>query len=246
METNYTHTHTLFPKIERTYCDPPLPNQTFALVSFVPAPNAKADENGVYGCMKIRGVYGTIQEADDRAEHLIQYVDSMQTILTTFVGRPFPIMAGNAQQYGAELRKIDVNKTIEEVDKVDREKKRLKEQKDIAEIKEREKLLKTDVATESKGKPIEERYTMARVKLSQLVFTAHDYRKRLDELKGLIVSAHNEVKAIETPELLEDYMGRYLAAREEAGLCNDKDEIKNSFMQYMTDENVDLDVIQNL
>ena len=102
-----------FPKIERKYADPIDHGQKFALVSFVPSKTAQPDEDGVYGMMKVRGVYASIDEADDRAEFLVRNVDSYQNILTTYVGRPFPLVQ-TGEKYGAELKEIDVEKKIED------------------------------------------------------------------------------------------------------------------------------------
>lgn len=246
LQAKYSHTHALFPQVERAYVDPAIPNQAYALVSFVPSEGATPDTDGVYGCMKIRGVYPTVAEADERAEFLIRSIDSNNSILTTFVGRPFPIMDGEAQKYGAELKKIDMNEKAKEILDTHTEKKGDKERRDIEEIKQREKKLLEDVKVEESTKPPEELYTTLRVKLGQLVYTAFECRKRLDMVKPLIVKAHQEVMAMEAKDakLKEEYMDRYSAARKDAGIP--EADVGESFMTYMIEENIDLEKISQL
>jgi len=56
-----------FPRVERQFADPPIPLQTYGLISFVPSKGASPDKDGVYGFMKMRGNYATQQESNDRA-----------------------------------------------------------------------------------------------------------------------------------------------------------------------------------
>ena len=85
-----------FPRVDRTYADPPPPMQTIGLVSFTPAKGAKPNENGIYGFAKLRGNYPNTEEAEQRAEFLIRNVDSYHQIYHTYVGRPFPITASSS------------------------------------------------------------------------------------------------------------------------------------------------------
>ena len=80
-----------FPRFEKLYADPPLPNQVFSLISFVPAKGATPDKDGVFGMVKNRGNFATEQEADMQAEKLIKTVDSYHSILSCYTGRPFPL-----------------------------------------------------------------------------------------------------------------------------------------------------------
>ena len=63
-------------KADRLYCDPAIPGQEHCLISFIPAKNAKANEAGIYGMIKVRGTYRTVEEASERATELITKVDS--------------------------------------------------------------------------------------------------------------------------------------------------------------------------
>jgi len=232
----------VFPEVERRYADPVDNGQRFVLISFVPSKGATPDTDGVYGMAKIRGAYGTIEEADDRAEFLVKNVDSYQQILTTFMGRPFPLVV-SGEDYGATIKEIDVNKKVEEVVKEDVKEKRNEEKKVMKEIKKKEEELKKDVEQEitEESNP-EELYTMLRVKRSQLLYTYIESKKKMEEMKTLILQSDQQIKKMDAqhPDFINMYKERYTEAREAAGLTNlENDE---SFIKYM-DTNLDLETI---
>lgn len=232
----------LFPRVERKYADPALTNQNYALVSFVPSREAKPDADGCYGMMKIRGVFATIEEADERAEYIVKNVDSYQSILTTFVGRPFPLIPHDAEKYGAKLNKIDVNKKTEEVISKDIKAKREQDNKEVAEIREREEKLKQDVKVEMEDLPDEEMYTTLRVKRSQLIYTYMENIKKMRELKDLIYNTDKEIQAMDAndPTLIEQYHQRYMDARRESGFTDEMVQDTDTFMKYLgNDVNLD-------
>lgn len=232
----------LFPRVERKYADPALTNQNYALVSFVPSREAKPDADGCYGMMKIRGVFATIEEADERAEYIVKNVDSYQSILTTFVGRPFPLIPHDAEKYGAKLNKIDVNKKTEEVISKDIKAKREQDNKEVAEIREREEKLKQDVKVEMEDLPDEEMYTTLRVKRSQLIYTYMENIKKMRELKDLIYNTDKEIQAMDANDstLIEQYHQRYMDARRESGFTDEMVQDTDTFMKYLgNDVNLD-------
>lgn len=231
-----------FPRVERRYADPAIVNQNYALVSFVPSVDAKPDADGCYGCMKIRGVFASIEEADERAEYIIKNVDSYQSILTTFVGRPFPLIASDGEKYGATLNKVDVDKKTEEVISKDVKQKREKEHKEMAEIKKREENLKRDVKREVEEVPSEEVYTMLRVKRSQLIHTYVENVNKMNELKQLIRDTDEEIKQLDNkdPKYKEDYLDTYMEARRQSGFDDSKINKSETFMKYLGDD-IDID-----
>jgi hypothetical protein len=235
-----------FPRVERRYADPAIPNQNYALVSFVPSTEAKPDTDGCYGCMKIRGVFATLEEADERAEYIVKNVDSYQSILTTFVGRPFPLIASDGEKYGAKLRKIDVDKKTEQVITQDVKQKREQEHKEMADIKKREENLKKDVKRTVEEIPTDEVYTTLRVKRSQLIHTYVDNTKKMTELKQLIRETDEEIKKLDETDskYKENYLQQYMDARRESGFDDTMIQNSDTFMKYLGDD-VNLDEILN-
>jgi hypothetical protein len=227
-----------FPRVERRYADPPIINQNYALISFVPSAEAKPDSDGCYGCMKIRGVYASIEEADERAEYLIKNVDSYHSILTTFVGRPFPLIECDGEKYGAKLNKIDVDKKTEQVISKDVKQKREQEHKEMADIKKREENLKKDVKREVEEIPLDEVYTTLRVKRSQLIYTYVDNQRKMEELKKLIIDTDNEIKELDERDskYKQNYLEQYMNARRESGFDDTKINQSETFMRYLGDD----------
>lgn len=227
-----------FPRVERRYADPPITNQNYALVSFVPSVDAKPDEEGCYGCMKIRGVFATLDEADERAEFIVKNVDSYQSILTTFVGRPFPLIACDGEKYGAKLKKIDVDKKTEQVISKDIKQKREEESKEMADIKKREDNLKKDVARTVDEIPTDEVYTTLRVKRSQLIFTYMENKKKMDELRQLIWDTDAEVKTLDEKDssYKQNYFEHYMEARKASGFNDEMIQNSDTFMKYLGDD----------
>ena len=144
-----------FPRVERTYADPPLHLQMFGLISFTPAKGATPNENGVYGFAKLRGNFATQTESDQRAEYLIRNVDSYHQIYHTYVGRPFPITCSS--KYSADTKEIDIRKEMVNTISTNIKEKKDEEQKVIQEIKQREEALVAD--TKSEQDPYDEYIT---------------------------------------------------------------------------------------
>ena len=242
MSSLYSHS---FPKVERRYADPTDQHQKYALVSFTPSKGATPDEDGVFGMMKVRGVYQTLDEADEKAEWIVRNVDSMHSILTTFVGRPFPcIESANECGHEVKLNEIDINKKVEEVVRDDTKAKREDERKAYKEIKEREEKLKEDVKKDNSIEDMEdeERYIMERVKRSQLIYAYTEGLEKMRQMKESIIKGTDIINAFDQKDdtFKQNYMHRYREARSEAGLEND-DTGDDTFIQYMGE--IDLEKI---
>ena len=220
-----------FPKVERRYADPPVPLQTIGLISFVPAKGATPNKNGVYGFAKMRGNFSTELEASERAEYLIRKVDSYHQIYHAYVGRPFPLTT--TSDYSAVTDEIDIKKDMTESISSNIKKKKDEEQKIVEEIKEREELLKADVDKDEED-PYES-YITYRVKLAQVGYTYLETLKRLDEMKDSILKSRKVLEEMDEkyPDYKESYMDKYMNARKEAGLTEEKDDNGKNFIGFM-------------
>jgi len=227
-----------FPRVERQFADPPIPLQTYSLVSFVPSKGSTPDKDGVYGMMKIRGNYATPQEASERAEFLIRNVDSYHQIFHAFVGRPFPITID--PKFCAKTEEINIRQKATETISEDVKAKRDKEKEDIAAIKQREKELLEQNKESYKVDPYEE-YTVLRVKKAQLVWTYEKTRKQLEEIKKSIISTRQKISEYdgENPSFSKNYFDRYMQARRDAGIPEEQNTEEN-FVKYMV-EDIELD-----
>ena len=95
-------------QVDKYYADPKIYGQNICLVSFIPSSGASPDKDGIYGMMKVRGVYATDEEANERAEFIIRNIDSYHEIFHANVGRPFPVTERN--DFANTVKSIDIRK----------------------------------------------------------------------------------------------------------------------------------------
>jgi hypothetical protein len=224
-----------FLKVERRYADPVDPMQRIGLISFVPAKGASPNEEGIYGFAKLRGNFATDNEASEKAEFLIRNVDSYHQIYHAYVGRPFPLTLSS--KYSAETNEVDIRKSMTESVSASIKKKKQEEKKEMKEIEEREKLLREDVKKEH-ADPIDH-YTTLRVKKAQIVWTYLETKKKLEEMKEIIIKTRSEIEELdkEDKSYSENYYKKYSEARSQSGLDNSNTD--DNFMKFLV-EDIDL------
>lgn len=222
-----------FLQVEQHFADPPQFNQKITLFSFIPSKNAKPDKDGVYGFAKVRGVYATEEEANERAEFIIRNVDSYHEIFHTYVGRPFPITI--SEIYSNEVKQIDIRQKTTDVISEDILTQKKNEKQQIEEIKNREKALLEESNRAKNNEPQDdfEVYITEQVKRAQLLWTLVETRKKIDQMKDSINKTTDTIKNFDlnNPEFFSKYKDRYYEARKEAGLPDDNND--NSFIKYL-------------
>jgi hypothetical protein len=222
-----------FPEIDRQYADPPLMNQRIVLVSFIPAKGARPDEDNIYGMMKVRGVFATEDEANERAEMLIRNHDSYHEIYHAFVGRPFPVT--NADGYEKELQTIDIRqKTVKLISEDILNKKRT-EEKEIRDMHDKEKKLLAESKRAKENLPEDpyEAYITDQVKRAQLIWTYRETMKKCLQMKDVIATVNQTITDTESehPGFLSQYKEKYMTARRDAGLKDENEE--ENFIKYL-------------
>lgn len=235
-DLNITSFTDKFPKIDRTYADPAIAMQNFGLISFIPAKGATPNENGVFGFAKLRGNFSSDIEANQRAEYLIRNVDSYHQIYHTYVGRPFPITVSSS--YSAETAEVDIRKETTKTISSSIKNKKEEEQQQIREIKDREEKLLEESKRESSD-PYED-YITLRVKKAQLSFTYLEHIRKMEEIRDIIIKTRKEVIDLdnEYPEFKNTYYEKYMAARQEAGIKESKDDSQGNFIKFLVEEAV--------
>lgn len=222
-----------YTQVEQHFSDPVQMGQNIALVSFIPSKGARPDKDNIYGMMKVRGVYATEDEANDRAEYIIRNVDSYHEIYHCYVGKPFPITT--SEIYSGEIKSIDIRQKTTEIVSEDILSKKKQEKQQIEEIKQKEKLLLEESKRAQNDEPLDpfEQYITEQVKRAQLLWTYSETQKKIVQMKENIEKAKRVIQDIETehPDYKDKYKQRYFEARKEAGLPDDKDE--NSFIKYL-------------
>lgn len=232
-----------FPRVDRTYADPPIPMQNIGLLSFTPAKGATPNEHGVFGFAKVRGNYATQMEADQRAEFIVRNVDSYHQIYHLYVGRPFPITSSS--NYSAETSEIDIRREATKTVSSHIKQQKDEEQKEVREMKEREEklLAESKKAREDDGvgdvevDPYENYITLS-VKKAQLSWTFLEHLKKLKEVRDIIVKTREEIAELDTehPDFREKYFEKYMKARQDAGLDMKVRQEQDNFIMYMVEE----------
>jgi len=223
-----------FPRVDRTYADPPVPMQNIGLVSFIPAKGATPNKNGIYGFAKIRGNYSTEIEANQRAEFLIRNVDSYHQVYHAYVGRPFPLT--ESSDYSASTSEVDIRRDTAESVSSNIKDKKMEEQRTVDEIKQREE----DLLTSSRNDTVDpyEEYITLRVKKAQLSWTYLEHQKKLEEVKNIIVKTRTQISELEetNPEFVNSYYEKYMKARRDAGIVESEEDLKNNFIKFLVED----------
>lgn len=221
-------------QVIRSFEDPVLENQQYALYTFIPARGATPNEKGLYGFAKIRGTFATEEAAQQRAEKLVREVDSYHSIFIPHVGKPFPVTTKS--NFSKVVDQVDLKKESSNAVTDEIKKKRKEEQTTINEIKEREKQLLEDVKKEEHDP--EDYYTMMRVKQAQLTWEYIKTKERLTQIGESLAKCRHDVIELDiaNPNLHSSYMERYIEARRSSGLPTDPATMKDTFMKYMVDD----------
>ena len=236
-ELNNTSFTEKFPRVDKTYSDPPVNLQTFGLFSFVPAKGASPNENGVFGFAKLRGNFATENEADQRAEFIIRNVDSYHQIYHTYVGRPFPVTVSS--KYSADTNEIDIRKETTKTMSSSVKEKKMEEKKVIDDMKQREEAL----IAESKRDPNDvdpfDTYITLKVKKAQLSWTYLEHQKKMAEIRTVLRTTKTTLDELDTefPDFRNQYFSKYMEARRSAGF-DDTKITEDNFMKFLVEDAV--------
>jgi hypothetical protein len=220
-----------FSQVDRYYADPPQTNQKIALVSFIPSSGATPDKDNIFGMMKVRGVYGTEEEANERAEFIIRNVDSYHDVFHAFVGRPFPVTTSDG--YAGSVKSIDIRKKTTELISEDILSRKRQEKMEMEDIQDREKKLLEESNRAKEGLPIDsyDEYITENVKRAQLVWTFHETKKKILQMKNTFQTTTERIQELDKdhPEYVSSYREKYMEARKASGIPDDND----SFIKYL-------------
>jgi hypothetical protein len=231
----------LFPRSVKATNDPVILSQEYGLISFTPAKDVQPNKNGIYGVIKLRGNFPTLEESEQYSENLIRNHDSYNEIHIVRVGQCIPLSKNS--ELVEETINVDVNKEVDKIMSENVKEKRKQEKEDIKTIKEREeKLLKENkeiLQDVYEKEPLEE-YIMLRVKKAQLMWTLVETRKRIEkEIIPAIKKVKNEIQEWNEkyPTFDKEYYERYMEARKSVGI-EAQDKLNYSyFMNYLMDDN---------
>lgn len=207
-----------FPKTIKYSVDEHIPEQVYSLHSFIPSTGAKPDSDGVFGLIKFRGSYQTVDMANENADKMIRSQDSYNTIYTSYTGKWFPVT--ESSKWTKDIHEVDIQKKTREVVSSSIKDKREDEKKQIQEIRRREEDLRNDTGTQVKDKNPMETYLECMVKKANCLYTLERYKKDIKRLEEVLDQSKNIIQEFDAtqPELKEGYKDIYRKAREEVGL----------------------------
>lgn len=229
-----------FPRVDRTYADPPPPLQKIGLISFVPSKGAKPDKNGIYGFAKLRGNYDNEMEANQRAEFIIRKVDSYHPIQHLWVGRPFPLTVD--PRYTANTDEIDIRRATTATMSADVKSKRDEEQQAMKEIKEREEALLEESRRAQAGEDViddYENYITLKVKKAQLSWTYKEHMDKMKEICPILARTRMEIEDLDrdNPTYKDTYYEKYMNARKNAGIVDEPEQkSQGNFIKMMVED----------
>lgn len=241
----------LYEQSVRNIDDPVLYNQEFGLFSFTPSRGAQADAHGVYGAFKIRGNFKSIEEAEERAEHLIRTQDSYNEIFTVRVGQTIPLT--KKSEMAEKVNYIDLNKHVSSIVAENVKEKRRDEEQEMKTLHNRERKLLDENQEILKGEYKEDTldaYIMKKTKKAQLMHLLVENLKKIKtEIIPAIRRSRAEISAVEEdhPNYSECYFERFKSARESVGIKDSDVASQQSFMKFLVDEyDVDIDQLDDV
>lgn len=209
-----------YPRVQRFRVDPPVNQQNhYCLHSFTPAPGASPDKDGCFGVLKFRGAFGTVEEADAWAEHLIRNVDSLHEIHISYVGREFPLTL--EPTYFNETHEVDMKKKTDDIERAHSKNVREKEQQDMEDIKRREReLLDSSKKNPEEFKSSLDHYIALKVKCANILHVRDETTKKLEAMEQTRLSTVEELNELEAqfPEFKETYLEKFKASLSEVGI----------------------------
>lgn len=209
-----------FPRAQRFRVDPPINQMNYySLHSFTPAPGAKADEDGCFGVVKFRGAFGTLEEADAWAEHLIRNVDSLHEIHIGYVGKEFPLTLDPL--YFDQTHEINMKKKMDTVSKTHVKAAQEKEKQDIDNLKKREReLLESSSQSAEDIKISLDHYIALKVKVANIMLVREETMKKLESYDKTRLETEEEIKSLDSqfPEYAEQVLPTFLKSLADVGI----------------------------
>ena len=191
---------------ETRIIDEPIENQKYCLFSFIPSSTAKPDKNDIYGMIKIRGVYNTLDECDSRCIDIIKNSDSYNKIIYGEVGHPIPITINN--KYSNEMLNVDVTENASNTisENILNIKRQRKSEKDIIDGKKQfhenfDKIIKKnekDRTTDEQSIVDMNQYITARVSMATVLNHYHMTSNMLNEFSKKLNNSINIINKFDS------------------------------------------------
>lgn len=207
-----------FPKVVRTRRDPPIAQQSYYAMSFIPSQGARPDADGCFGVMKQRGNFPTPKEAEEWCENLIRGNDSYNENLIGYVGHDFPLTVDS--KYCLSTKEVDVRTKMDTVARDSIRSQREHDKKEMEEIQERrrELLADTSEAKETSTDDLDY-YVTLRVKRANIRMMQEECTKKMKECAKILSKTTSEINKLDDkyPHYVKEYKAKYNSALDAIG-----------------------------
>ena len=221
--------------VTRQTVDPPIMAQTFGLFSFVASGEQTRTKYNVFGTVKLRGNYATIEDAEAAAEEIVRRVDSNNHIFICRVGQSVPLT--NQIKYTDNLKNVDLNEVVEQTERDNQRARQQQERKNKEEVKSREEEMRVQSTDAPDDIDPLQAYCLLQGKRAYLEMRLEQEAKNIeDKIKPPLAKVKAEVAAadLEHPEFKDLYKEQILSARRAVGI-KDSHEWKGQgeFLNYL-------------
>ena len=207
-----------FPKVIRTRKDPPLAQQNYYAMSFIPSAGATPDSDGCFGVMKQRGTFPTPKEAEEWCENIIRGTDSYCENLIGYVGCDFPLTSDS--KYCLSTKEVDVRTKMDSIARNSIKSQRENDKREMEEIQDRRRQLLSDT-TEQKETSIDDLdyYVTLRVKRANIRIMQEECTKKMKECAKILSKTTSEINKLDEkyPKYEKEYQAKYNSALDAIG-----------------------------
>ena len=198
--------------------DPPLAQQNYYVMTFVPSSGATPDEDGCFGVVKQRGTFPTPKEAEEWCENLIRGTDSYHENLIGYVGSEFPLTSDS--KYCLSTKEVDVRTKMDSVARENIKFQRENDKKEMEEIQERRRELLADTSeTKETSTDDLDYYVTLRVKRANIRMMQEECSKKLKECSKILSKTSSEINKLDSqyPNYEKEYQAKYRSALDAIG-----------------------------
>jgi hypothetical protein len=222
-----------YARVDRKFSDPEIRGQNYAIYSFNPTKGAQCDSDGLYGFIKVRGVFGRLEQAEEKARDLIKYF-SANKIFVAEVGNPTPLQ--NALSNGEHVEEVE-NTDSENMGKFAEiiKEQSMQEKKVIEEIKQREEELRKDVEKTPEDRDPLDYYIQLTQKRAEACYVYKQHLAHLAQYKKTIISVRRELAQMDVkyPELQYQFLEHYRKKTSESGIDKAVDNMAMYIKNYI-------------
>ncbi len=223
-----------YARVDRKFSDPEIRGQNYAIYSFNPTKGAQCDADGLYGFIKVRGVFDRLERAEEKARELIKYF-SGNKIFVAEVGNPTPLQ--NALSNKEHVEEVDNPNDPENMSKFAEliKDQSMEEKKLIEEIKQREEELKKDVEKAPEDRNPLDHYIRLTQKRAEASYVYKQHLVHLARYKKIIIDTRRELTRMDSehPELQHEFLEHYRKKASECGIDKAVDDMAMYIKRYI-------------